>query len=92
LKSDSDNIANLLVAMMELLIINGKCSEQWKEGKQIMIHKTNDENNAVNWRPITLKSSLYRLILESILQAMMAFEDSMKKKTVSTYSTERFCR
>jgi hypothetical protein len=55
-----------------------------------MIYKAGDENDAANWKPITLISILYRIIFGWISQVMMAFEDRKEKKTVFSLQQKGF--
>jgi hypothetical protein len=80
----------MMVAFMKSLLAGGKCPEEWKVGKTILLYKAGDAENPANYRPITLTSILYRIIFGRISQEMMGFEDRDKGKSVFSLQQKGF--
>jgi hypothetical protein len=67
LKLDEEGAAKTICLLMEMMIRTECCPDIWKEAKTILIPKpVNNEKEREdpgNWRPITLTSVIYRIIM-----------------------------
>jgi hypothetical protein len=69
LKYEKDDAAELLIAIMTMMLRTQKCPTAWKEGKVVMLPKPcneNEKDQPNNWRPITLTNIMYRIIFGRI--------------------------
>jgi hypothetical protein len=59
-------------------------------GKTILIHKAGDPNDPGNWRPITLTSVIYRIIVGRIAQVMISNENRAIRRGLLSLSQKGF--
>jgi hypothetical protein len=67
-KLEKDSAAEMMVELMKAIINTQKFTDEWRGARTIMLFKGGDEANIKNWRPITINSILYRIILWRIAQ------------------------
>jgi hypothetical protein len=83
----------MILSMMRFIIPQNKIPNIWKIGKTTLIHKDGDVNHLRNWRPITLTSVLYLIIIWSIAQEIMINESSLiRDEILSNFQSGLFQR
>jgi hypothetical protein len=66
LKIQAESMAGLLVEMLSKLLDVKKCPAIWKSSRTILLFKKGDRTQPGNWRPISLTSAVYRVIMAPI--------------------------
>jgi hypothetical protein len=83
LKYEKDDTAELMTAIMNMMIRTQKCPEAWKQGKVVMLSKPCNEeekDRPENWRPITLTNIMYRIIFGRIADYTQSIHKSKSEK------------
>lgn len=71
----------ILAAIFNVILFTGVVPTAWRTSRTILIHKEGDRENPVNWRPLTISSSLMRLfhrILASKIRAFVTMNASQR--------------
>ena len=61
-KLNSDHIRKWLFRIFQLCLNLKKIPNSWKAGITVLFHKSGDENDCRNWRPITLLNTIYKVL------------------------------
>ncbi|CAF4888459.1 unnamed protein product [Pieris macdunnoughi] len=61
LKTDSETLIVHLTELFNLILNTGETPTQWSESDIILIYKKGDPNDIVNYRPISLLPTIYKL-------------------------------
>jgi hypothetical protein len=70
LKIQAESMAELLVEMLSKLLDVKKCPAIWKSSRTILLFKKGDRKQPGNWRPISLTSVVYRVIMARIAKSL----------------------
>jgi hypothetical protein len=66
LKAERDGCSGVISKLIETMLLTQHCPESWKSAKTILLPKPcpeSEKNKPGNWRPITLTSIIYRIIM-----------------------------
>jgi hypothetical protein len=70
LRLEREGAARMMIELMKVIMQNGRCPQEWKGARTILLFKGGDKDDENNWRPITITSVLYRVIFCRISQAL----------------------
>jgi hypothetical protein len=70
MKIQPKSMAQLLIRMLRKLMSVKRCPEVWKSSRTILLYKKGDREDPGNWRPISLTSVLYRVIMARVTKAL----------------------
>ena len=57
----------MLVRLFNIILINERIPEEWKQSELIIIYKSGDTENVKNYRPISLLSHVYKVFVKVLL-------------------------
>jgi hypothetical protein len=77
LKSDTKVMAKLLVQMVKIILAKGRCPKIWKVSRTVLIYKGGDKEDPRNWRPISLTSVLYRVIMARVTTCLFHLHEKV---------------
>lgn len=61
-KLDTNSARDVVSILMKFMLKTGKCPKVWRRSKSILLYKKGDPNELRSWRPISISSTLYRIV------------------------------